>query len=514
MDGLKRIILIFTGLCAVTGLATYIAMRVFGLGATRLSSGLLPGSPFHEFATSVLPGLAPRPTSSTAPQPAAAASSGAVLAEVQGTVRVRRAGAFIPLLRNMELRAGDTLTTEGTSTAAIIYPDFGRTVVNGGSTVTITQGAEDASHQSLRMRLELEAGRIWTRLQRTLGVGSDFSVRAANVVATVRGTSFGVELQDGHVAVQVMESHVAVTKVTDRPASLGEIQQGVAVDGRVEVPVSLPAIAGPQEAVQAISDVPGAPQLAPMTEGEVDEDFVQAANSEIPEEALRLTPNAPPPPTPVIPPPPPPDRRTPYLHAPPPQPLLFTPPPTSPAPTSTPPFLLPRPLNAPITQVRPPTTTPPARAPLPAPQSATQARPPATTQTRPPAPTLTRPPTTTRPVPAPVPYIRPPSTTLFVPPPTFGTYPTNTGAYPPPPSTTETIRLPPSTTSSTEVLPPLPPGYAPNASSTYTPPSTTQQTQVIMPSPVITTDQAPPPTDYTRQYVPPTDTTNTTNVAR
>jgi hypothetical protein len=108
---------------------------------------------------------------------------------------------------------GDTIETGNGSSAAIIWPDYGRTVIDANSKITLTKA--DKAGDKLNVNMNLDFGRMWTRLERLLGRDSGFEVRASNVVATVRGTSFGVERPrtGGNVKVQVAESRVAVKKM-------------------------------------------------------------------------------------------------------------------------------------------------------------------------------------------------------------------------------------------------------------------------------------------------------------
>ena len=57
----------------------------------------------------------------------------------------------------------------------------------------------------LGAKIILEAGKVWTRLERLLGRDETFSVESSDVVATVRGTAFGVSLIDGDVDVTVAD---------------------------------------------------------------------------------------------------------------------------------------------------------------------------------------------------------------------------------------------------------------------------------------------------------------------
>ncbi len=109
---------------------------------------------------------------------------------------------------DMELYAGDTVEVT-TGEINILYPDTGVSLVQAPAKFTIIPDP-DAGEKGLGTRILMEAGKIWTRLERLLGSDEEFSVESSNVVATVRGTAFGFALVDGDVDVSVVESKVKV----------------------------------------------------------------------------------------------------------------------------------------------------------------------------------------------------------------------------------------------------------------------------------------------------------------
>jgi len=120
---------------------------------------------------------------------------------------------------------GDLIETETESSAVVVWPDYGHTLLDASSKLTITKATQDANN--INVELKLDSGRIWTRLERLLGTGSGFDVRSSNVVATVRGTSFGLDHRDGkNVNIQVAESHVAIKKfrTSTSTESIGEME--------------------------------------------------------------------------------------------------------------------------------------------------------------------------------------------------------------------------------------------------------------------------------------------------
>ncbi len=145
--------------------------------------------------------------------PGAGTQSGdAYLTEIEGQVYVTHEGERMEAEQG-PVSEGDVIETGNDSSAAIIWPEYGRTVIDANSKITLTKAEKDGDKLNVNMKMDF--GRMWTRLERLLGRDSGFEVRASNVVATVRGTSFGVERPrtGGNVKVQVAESRVAVKKM-------------------------------------------------------------------------------------------------------------------------------------------------------------------------------------------------------------------------------------------------------------------------------------------------------------
>lgn len=137
----------------------------------------------------------------------------ATLGNATGTIDVSRDGESITLVPFMPLIAGDHILTGADGSAEIGWTGYGRTLIAPYSVITITNAEQGTSEGGLVAKLKLESGRIWTRLDKLLSAGSSFEVKASNVVATVRGTSFGVGIDGlGKIEVKVAKSKVAVTR--------------------------------------------------------------------------------------------------------------------------------------------------------------------------------------------------------------------------------------------------------------------------------------------------------------
>lgn len=124
------------------------------------------------------------------------------------------------------LQAGDVISVMQ-GTASIVYPGVGMTQVEAGTSVTYV---EDTEATGFLANLQLQAGRVWTRLDKVLGSGEGFSVSANGIVATVRGTGFGMSVSDSSdVDVQVAEHQVEVMPEEDLKLSPGQRKHAMMV---------------------------------------------------------------------------------------------------------------------------------------------------------------------------------------------------------------------------------------------------------------------------------------------
>jgi len=136
----------------------------------------------------------------------------AILLLTQGSnVIVTRGEEQTEGVHQMELYAGDEIYVQS-GEAQLLYPEIGLSILSQGTKLTILPGkVEQTNDSSFSTWILLEAGKIWTRLEKVLGSNEGFSVENNNVVATVRGTAFGVSFEDGIINITVADNQVQVT---------------------------------------------------------------------------------------------------------------------------------------------------------------------------------------------------------------------------------------------------------------------------------------------------------------
>ncbi|MFA6503993.1 MAG: hypothetical protein WCT54_03555 [Patescibacteria group bacterium] len=115
-------------------------------------------------------------------------------------------------ISEMELLEGDEVNVKS-GEARLLYPNAGMTVLEQGTKVILIPDGEPKA-DGVGVQLILQAGKVWTRLEKLLGADEAMSVSANNVVATVRGTGFGVQFISSGVDITVADHQVRVATRT------------------------------------------------------------------------------------------------------------------------------------------------------------------------------------------------------------------------------------------------------------------------------------------------------------
>lgn len=137
-------------------------------------------------------------------------ASGVSLGSISGEVTVRAAGeeAYRKASDGMRLAEGDTVRTGERSGAVIDFFSGAETELDQNSEVVIAAAREIESSGSPVVKLGLQAGRVWSRVISILDLEGEFTAETNDVVATVRGTSFDLAIEDGGTTLWVADSVV------------------------------------------------------------------------------------------------------------------------------------------------------------------------------------------------------------------------------------------------------------------------------------------------------------------
>lgn len=161
--------------------------------------------------------LRPRPRivqAPTTPQSNTSEAGFAALAYARlggGSADMVRDASVATLQDGQALAEGDEIkVTSGT--IELVYPDAGVSRLESGTDIVLLAQTDQVREAEVSADIQLLAGSIWTRFERLLGNTERFSVTSNGVVATVRGTAFGVSAEaNGVVDVQVADHQVEVT---------------------------------------------------------------------------------------------------------------------------------------------------------------------------------------------------------------------------------------------------------------------------------------------------------------
>ncbi|HVM91032.1 MAG TPA: FecR domain-containing protein [Verrucomicrobiae bacterium] len=118
----------------------------------------------------------------------------ATLTDVEGQVSVKAPNAadFVLAKEGTEVAEGSSIRTGSDGKATVSWYGQAESRLGPDTTIDVLT-ADDDEESGASLRLRLEAGRVWSRVQRLLDVDADVTVETSDVVATVRGTSFDLE---------------------------------------------------------------------------------------------------------------------------------------------------------------------------------------------------------------------------------------------------------------------------------------------------------------------------------
>src|SRR5512133_833294 len=149
----------------------------------------------------------------------------------QSGVQVKKPGSdqWEDVSANTKIETGWSVKTNETGLATIRFYDQGESRLDRNSEMVVSEAvAGKHSGQGMKAKITLNAGRVWSRVLRLLDIESAYSVRSSDVVATVRGTAFGIEKNaNGGVKVSVGESVVTVASAADPNGKAKPISEGV-----------------------------------------------------------------------------------------------------------------------------------------------------------------------------------------------------------------------------------------------------------------------------------------------
>lgn len=117
---------------------------------------------------------------------------------------------YVEAVDGQGLVAGDGVRTDDTGFAEVAYADGSLTRLEPSTEFAVVSLAGDATLPEIRV--ELDTGRVWNRVNTVTGTRGKFEVETSVGVAAVRGTAFGVECNPADVCTfTVTDGFVVVT---------------------------------------------------------------------------------------------------------------------------------------------------------------------------------------------------------------------------------------------------------------------------------------------------------------
>ncbi|MCX6781922.1 MAG: FecR family protein [Candidatus Magasanikbacteria bacterium] len=109
-----------------------------------------------------------------------------------------------------EIPDGATISTDLNGLANIHMPDGSSIQLDSNSEITLEQADYADDSDTLKVKIRLTAGRVWSKIMELATTDSYWEVKTSNAVASVRGTAFGMEYDDEETQIIGSENTVEV----------------------------------------------------------------------------------------------------------------------------------------------------------------------------------------------------------------------------------------------------------------------------------------------------------------
>lgn len=158
-----------------------------------------------------------------------------------------------------ELKAGAVVETRQTGSAHLYFPDGSLMRIDSETRFTLETARFDPDEQTLRVRVTLAAGRVWSKIIGFATPASVWEVYTANAVATTRGTAFAVEYKNGVSRVIGSENSIAIQAIdptTKKPVPDAAVEMSAGEFIAIDAEIIKKAAAKPAEFSRAVREIP------------------------------------------------------------------------------------------------------------------------------------------------------------------------------------------------------------------------------------------------------------------
>lgn len=150
----------------------------------------------------------------------------AVLASVTGDVQVKKGEVWTKASAEDEVAQSDVIKTSFNGQATLLFGSGSMVRVDQNSQIALSEYSRDG--ESWIIKINQIFGRSWNRVQKLIG-GSVYEVDTPTAVATVRGTTFGIDTDASGSAITVDEGTVTA-KIVDTKTPERKIIQEVKIE--------------------------------------------------------------------------------------------------------------------------------------------------------------------------------------------------------------------------------------------------------------------------------------------
>jgi hypothetical protein len=159
------------------------------------------------------------------------AKEGIVLEILAGqvTVKLGEQETILSAPASQEITKDAVLSASAGSQAQIIFPSGSLARLDESTTVSLADFVSDQAR--IDIKILLEAGNLWSRVQRLADKETTYEVQTSNTVAVVKGTSFNVSYKEGKTNLQVLSQSVEMKAIDPQTKQVLEGGQAKVEEG-------------------------------------------------------------------------------------------------------------------------------------------------------------------------------------------------------------------------------------------------------------------------------------------
>lgn len=173
--------------------------------------------------------LTPKAEETSAPQVNIDMGTLPVIATLEGSVFITKDGRERAAIIDERIAAPFELRSEASSSATVRLPNDSELRLDADSNLSITEASYSLENQGLIVRAKLSIGKVWSNITNLATPESAWEVETSNVVATVRGTAFGMEATETGATTITGSEHTIELTLIDPDTGLRDTDRSLAL---------------------------------------------------------------------------------------------------------------------------------------------------------------------------------------------------------------------------------------------------------------------------------------------